>query len=145
MDRNPRRLRALKLGYRVLPSASPSRHEPGVWPVRPPVAPLGFAPFRVFTRSSWRAFRPASSHALVHRLGCPWRQHLHRRVSIDERVSPTIAGRTSLLGFLRLNVPGTRPCCEPGLCVHLASRRTLPCNRRSLFGFAPADRSCQGR
>jgi len=26
-DRNPRRLRALKLGYRVLPSASPLRHE----------------------------------------------------------------------------------------------------------------------
>jgi len=55
--------------------------------------------------------------------------------SVDRQTaSPPIAGRTPLLGFLRLNVPGTRPCREPGLCVHLVSRRTLPCDHPHSWG-----------
>jgi hypothetical protein len=85
-----------KLGYRVLPSANPLRHDRVFSPTDrrrlPWVSPLS----GVFTRSSGQAFRPASSHALIHRPGYPRRRRLRRRVSIDKRLArPSLAGHPS--------------------------------------------------
>jgi len=134
-----------KLGYRVLPSASPSRPS-GCLARSAAGGSLGFRPFQGFhlfvlagisARLLSRAFRSTS---VAQR-----RPRVRRRVSIDERVSSAVFGRTPLVGFPRLNVPGTRPRSRPGLCVHLASYRTLPCDLHPLLGSAPACRSCQGR
>lgn len=141
----PRRLRALKLGYQVLPSASPSRRSRVFSPTHrrrlPWVSPLsGFSSARL-----GRSFDPPPLTRLA---AVPVAQDDPLRAA-ECRSTSGYADHRWPVAPLRVFTP-QRPwheavCREPGLCVHLASRRTLPCDRRPLLGSTPADRSCQGR
>jgi hypothetical protein len=117
------------------PFESPSRSDRCLI-CRPPAAPLGFCPSRVFEQGPRPGFRPVSSHALR---GSGEQARRRPRVSIGTCPAPCAprselptAHAATLLGFPHRRDPRHSDRAPPGLCVHLTPRRaSLPTARRS--------------
>jgi hypothetical protein len=101
----------------------------------------GFCPFRVCRQPPWQGFRPASSLALrspkrspAQATGAPeFRSAATWPRPVASRSPPR--HRATLLGSAHQQDPDHSSATPPGLCVHLAPRRTsLPAYRRALNG-----------